>query len=119
VTDEPTKLGNARAPRRDGRSGIGVLGLWLVLVSSAWPALRGGDEHAAAAIWRAAQELPGEDASARIYVDAARVNNEVAPWQGSYPEARARVWAVAAARRAVLPHDRGGVRRKLVVELEE
>jgi hypothetical protein len=25
VTDEPTKLGNARAPRRDGRSGIGVL----------------------------------------------------------------------------------------------
>jgi len=25
VTDEPTKLGNARAPRCDGRAGIGVL----------------------------------------------------------------------------------------------
>jgi hypothetical protein len=84
-----------------------------MLVSSAWPALRGQDEVAAEAIWMAAQEEAQASPSERIWVDAARVNTAVAPWQADYREARARLDEIAQRRRATLAHDRGGVRYKL------
>lgn len=86
--------------------------VWGVLATSAWPALRGEDPVAADAIWGAAQQ---EADGARIWVDAARVNNNVAPWQSEWPQARRRVARVAAQRRALLVNDRGGVRRPVEV----
>jgi hypothetical protein len=89
------------------------LGLWAVLAASALIPLQGQDEVAADAIWAAALEEAGMDRTARIWVDAARVNTAVAPWQPAWARARARVGEVAQTRRAALPDDRGGVRRRV------
>ena len=83
---------------------------WFAIIASTLPVLHGRDQVAADAIWQAAIDTAGEDYGSSIYVDAARVNTAVLPWQTGWSEARARVIAVGAARRRLLLHDRGGRR---------
>jgi hypothetical protein len=84
--------------------------LWAALALTALPALRPGDVAVADAIWvSAGEEAPG-DLTARVWLDAARVNRQVAPWQPGWGRAQARLRELADARRAALPHDRGGRR---------
>ncbi len=85
--------------------------LWVLLVGTSWSAMRGQDPVGADAIWQAAVEEGAESPEAGIWMDAARVNAGVAPWQEAWPRARERVAEVARLRREQLPHDRGGRRR--------
>lgn len=87
--------------------------LLILLAATAVPALVGQDQSAADAIWAAAEAEAGDDPSARIWVDAARVNAAVAPWQPGFATAQSRVHEVDRRRRAELPNDRGGRRRPL------
>jgi hypothetical protein len=84
--------------------------LWLAVSATVWPVLGGRDEIAADAIWQAAIDEAGDDLGASIYVDAARVNAAVLPWQPGWRRARERVRWVSHARRDRLQHDRGGTR---------
>jgi hypothetical protein len=92
-----------------GRRAAAWVGVAVLCACTAWPALRGEDEVRADAIWAAAGEL-GAGPADRVWIDAAAVNVHVAPWQEAWPRAQRRVAEVAAARRALLAHDRGGRR---------
>lgn len=81
----------------------------VVAVGSAAPALQPGDVAVADAAWEGAQAdaLPLSDPR---FLDVLRYLKSVAPWQSGWARCHARAAAIEAARRAALPHDRGGRR---------
>lgn len=92
---------------------------WLVLIAvvlcgTAADALRPGDPALADQMWDAAQTAKGQDYGSRLYVDVAAVSMGVAPWQPGYAQAQARIHAIGSGRRALLPHDRGSRRTRVV-----
>ncbi len=80
-----------------------------VAVVSAAPALVPGDVTVADAAWDGAR-AEAVDLSDPRYLDVLRYQKSVAPWQDGWGRCHARAEAIEAARRAVLPHDRGGRR---------
>jgi hypothetical protein len=90
------------------------VGLWLLCVACVVPLGMRSDPHVAAALAQTAQELAPTEPLDRVWLEAARVNSTVLPWQPGYGEARLVVNDVAQARRAALVDDRGGRRAPLL-----
>ena len=84
--------------------------VFLAALGTAWSALRPGDPHAAAQAWSAARAVHGTTLDARLDLGVAAFQRDVAPWQTGHTEARRRLSAISAARRAALPDDRGALR---------
>lgn len=99
------------------REGAWVV-LFVALAATAWDALHPGDEAAAAQAWQDAK-LGGDDLTRPIYVSVSALQRDIAPWQASWGEARARAEAIEMARRAALPHDRGGRRSRVPMGLAD
>ena len=81
------------------------------LAATAIPALLPGDAAVADQMWEAARLDKGGHFDARLFVQVAGAQSDIAPWQDAWARAQTRIEVVGRARRRALPDDRGAAHR--------